>query len=171
MAVKKITLKNFEIVNIVEYMNSENYWQNRNDNISGKLSWIIRKNRKKLGDLSKLIAEGEEEINNDFRDNGKIIEQIDPETNEPTGQMLVDKPYEEEYINLKQDLFNQSNEVEIEMVDAEMLFNYNMKDIDWEMMAFMIDEDPTAEEEYNNQVAPVPGPTPVPTPAPAEPNA
>lgn len=164
MAVKKITLKNFEIVNIMEYMNSESYWQNHNDNISGKLSWIIRKNRKKLGELSKLIGEAEEEINKDFEDNDKITEVVDPETNESTGQRIIKKEFEEEYIARKQDLFNQSNEVDMEMIDAEMLFDYNMKDTDWEMMAFMIEEDPTAEEEV-----PAPGPVPVPNPTEMDP--
>lgn len=156
MSLKKITLKNFEIINIVEYMNSEAYWQNHNNNINGKLSWIIRKNRKKLDELSKLVIEAEDDINKEFQENGKVIDYIDPDTKEPTGQMLIDKPYEDEYISLKQDLFNQSNEVEIELIDAEMLFDYNMKDIDWEMMAFMINEDPTAEAEYNEQNAPGP---------------
>ena len=158
MAVKSIALKNFEVLNIVEYMNSEKYWQNHNSNISGKLSWIIRKNRKRLDELAKLIAEAEEEINKDFQENGKIIEQVDPETKEPTGQMLVDKPYEEEYITRKQDLFNQSNDVDIEVVPADMLFDYNMKDIDWEMMSFMIEEEPDEEVEVT------PGPIPVPDP-------
>ena len=48
MAKQTLTLSNDQVLMINNYLLSEEYWQNKNDSIDGKLSWNIRKNRKEI---------------------------------------------------------------------------------------------------------------------------
>lgn len=159
MAKKTITLTNDEILFINNYMMSEQYWQNNNESVNAKLSWDIRKNRKAIANAIELIKEAETEIVNEYNTDEKSEDEIGEDGN-PTGNRTVKAEFQQEYINKKIELYTQTQDLEIIMVDSKAFFDYNMKDADWEMMSFMINEDEDAEKEYNEQES-NPAPTPV----------
>ena len=150
MSKKTITLTNAELLTINNYCMSDEYWQNHNDKVDAKLSWTIRKNRKAIAATIDLIKEAEEEINNEYNTDEKSMFAVDEDGNE-TQDKVVRPEYEKEYLQKKSDLLEQTQDVEIETVDSEAFFNYNMKDVDWELMSFMIndDEEAASDEEVN----------------------
>lgn len=156
---KTVTLTNDQILYINNYLTSEEYWQNKNDNVDAKLSWDIRKNRKEIASAIELIKEAETEIINEYNTDEKSEDEIGEDGN-PTGNRTVKVEFQEDYVNKKMELYTQTQDLNLVMVDSEAFFKYNMKDIDWEMMSFMINEDEDAEKEYNEQEA-TPAPTPV----------
>lgn len=143
MSKKTITLTNAELLTINNYCMSEEYWQNHNDKVDAKLSWTIRKNRKAIASTIDLIKEAEEEINNEYNTDEKSMFAIDEDGNE-TQDKIVRPEYEKEYLQKKSDLLEQTQDVEIETVDSEAFFDYSMKDVDWELMSFMINDDEEA---------------------------
>ena len=145
-----VTLRNDEILSISNYLASENYWQNNNDKVDAQLSWKIRMNRKELSSALELIKEAESEIMNEYNTDEKSEAVKDNDGNE-TGDKIVKPEFQQEFINKKQELYSQVQDLNITMVDSSVFFDYSMKDIDWEMMSFMIKEDEDAEEEYNKQ--------------------
>lgn len=145
-----VTLRNDEILSISNYLASENYWQNNNDKVDAQLSWKIRMNRKELSNALELIKEAESEIMNEYNTDEKSEAVKDNDGNE-TGDKIVKPEFQQEFINKKQELYSQVQDLNITMVDSSVFFDYSMKDIDWEMMSFMIKEDEDAEEEYNKQ--------------------
>ena len=150
MAKQTLTLSNDQILMINNYLLSEEYWQNKNDSIDGKLSWSIRKNRKEIANAIELIKEAETEINNEYNTDEKSEFEVDENGNK-TDNKIVKAEFKEEFINKKMELYQQTQELNIIMVDSSEFFKYNMKDTDWEMMSFMINEDDDAEEDYNKQ--------------------
>lgn len=150
MSKKTITLTNAELLTINNYCMSDEYWQNHNDKVDAKLSWTIRKNRKAIAATIDLIKEAEEEINNEYNTDEKSMFAVDEDGNE-TQDKVVRPEYEKEYLQKKSDLLEQTQDVEIETVNSEAFFDYSMKDVDWELMSFMIndDEEAASDEEVN----------------------
>ena len=150
MSKKTITLTNAELLTINNYCMSDEYWQNNNDKVDAKLSWTIRKNRKAIAATIDLIKEAEEEINNEYNTDEKSMFAVDEDGNE-TQDKVVRPEYEKEYLQKKSDLLEQTQDVEIETVNSEAFFDYSMKDVDWELMSFMIndDEEAASDEEVN----------------------
>ena len=151
MSKKTITLTNAELLTINNYCMSDEYWQNHNDKVDAKLSWTIRKNRKAIAATIDLIKEAEEEINNEYNTDEKSMFAVDEDGNE-TQDKVVRPEYEKEYLQKKSDLLEQTQDVEIETVNSEAFFDYSMKDVDWELMSFMIndDEEAASDEEVND---------------------
>ena len=139
---KTITLTNAVIISIT------NYWQNHNDSVSASISWIIRKNKKEISKALELIKEAETELNEEYNTDEKSQYAKDEDGNDTTDK-VVKPEYAEEFLNKKVELYNQSQDVKIEFIKPDDLMKYNLKDIDWDMMEFMIAEEDEESTEDN----------------------
>ena len=137
---KTITLTNAVIISITNYFASDDYWQNHNDSVSASISWIIRKNKKEISKALELIKEAETELNEEYNTDEKSQYAKDEDGNDTTDK-IVKPEYAEEYLNKKVELYNQSQDVKIEFIKPDDLMKYNLKDVDWDMMEFMIAEE------------------------------
>ena len=137
---KTITLTNAVIISITNYFASDDYWQNHNDSVSASISWIIRKNKKEISKALELIKEAETELNEEYNTDEKSQYAKDEDGNDTTDK-VVKPEYAEEFLNKKVELYNQSQDVKIEFIKPDDLMKYNLKDIDWDMMEFMIAEE------------------------------
>ena len=137
---KTITLTNAVIISITNYFASDDYWQNHNDSVSASISWIIRKNKKEISKALELIKEAETELNEEYNTDEKSQYAKDEDGNDTTDK-IVKPEYAEEFLNKKVELYNQSQDVKIEFIKPDDLMKYNLKDIDWDMMEFMIAEE------------------------------
>lgn len=137
---KTITLTNAVIISITNYFASDDYWQNHNDSVSASISWIIRKNKKEISKALELIKEAETELNEEYNTDEKSQYAKDEDGNDTTDK-IVKPEYAEEFLNKKVELYNQSQDVKIEFIKPDDLMKYNLKDVDWDMMEFMIAEE------------------------------
>ena len=137
---KTITLTNAVIISITNYFASDDYWQNHNDSVSASISWIIRKNKKEISKALELIKEAETELNEEYNTDEKSQYAKDEDGNDTTDK-VVKPEYAEEFLNKKVELYNQSQDVKIEFIKPDDLMKYNLKDLDWDMMEFMIAEE------------------------------
>ena len=147
---KTITLTNAVIISITNYFASDDYWQNHNDSVSASISWIIRKNKKEISKALELIKEAETELNEEYNTDEKSQYAKDEDGNDTTDK-VVKPEYAEEFLNKKVELYNQSQDVKIEFIKPDDLMKYNLKDLDWDMMEFMIAEDDEESIEDNSE--------------------
>ena len=145
---KTITLTNAVIISITNYFASDDYWQNHNDSVSASISWIIRKNKKEISKALELIKEAETELNEEYNTDEKSQYAKDEDGNDTTDK-IVKPEYAEEFLNKKVELYNQSQDVKIEFIKPDDRMKYNLKDIDWDMMEFMIAEEDEESTEDN----------------------
>ena len=145
---KTITLTNAVIISITNYFASDDYWQNHNDSVSASISWIIRKNKKEISKALELIKEAETELNEEYNTDEKSQYAKDEDGNDTTDK-VVKPEYAEEFLNKKVELYNQSQDVKIEFIKPDDLMKYNLKDVDWDMMEFMIAEEDEESTEDN----------------------
>lgn len=145
---KTITLTNAVIISITNYFASDDYWQNHNDSVSASISWIIRKNKKEISKALELIKEAETELNEEYNTDEKSQYAKDEDGNDTTDK-IVKPEYAEEFLNKKVELYNQSQDVKIEFIKPDDLMKYNLKDVDWDMMEFMIAEEDEESTEDN----------------------
>ena len=145
---KTITLTNAVIISITNYFASDDYWQNHNDSVSASISWIIRKNKKEISKALELIKEAETELNEEYNTDEKSQYAKDEDGNDTTDK-VVKPEYAEEFLNKKVELYNQSQDVKIEFIKPDDLMKYNLKDLDWDMMEFMIAEEDDESTEDN----------------------
>ena len=148
---KTITLTNAVIISITNYFASDDYWQNHNVSVSGSISWIIRKNKKEISKALELIKEAETELNEEYNTDEKSQYAKDEDGNDTTDK-VVKPEYAEEFLNKKVELYNQSQDVKIEFIKPDDLMKYNLKDIDWDMMEFMIAEEDEESTEDDAEV-------------------
>ena len=127
---------------------SDDYWQNHNDSVSASISWIIRKNKKEISKALELIKEAETELNEEYNTDEKSQYAKDEDGNDTTDK-VVKPEYAEEFLNKKVELYNQSQDVKIEFIKPDDLMKYNLKDVDWDMMEFMIAEEDEESTEDN----------------------
>ena len=137
---KTITLTNAVIISITNYFASDDDEENHNDSVSASISWIIRKNKKEISKALELIKEAETELNEEYNTDEKSQYAKDEDGNDTTDK-VVKPEYAEEFLNKKVELYNQSQDVKIEFIKPDDLMKYNLKDIDWDMMEFMIAEE------------------------------
>ena len=147
---KTITLTNAVIISITNYFASDDYWQNHNDSVSASISWIIRKNKKEISKALELIKEAETELNEEYNTDEKSQYAKDEDGNDTTDK-IVKPEYAEEFLNKKVELYNQSQDVKIEFIKPDDLMKYNLKDLDWDMMEFMIAEEDEESTEDNSE--------------------
>ena len=145
---KTITLTNAVIISITNYFASDDYWQNHNDSVSASISWIIRKNKKEISKALELIKEAETELNEEYNTDEKSQYAKDEDGNDTTDK-VVKPEYAEEFLNKKVELYNQTQDVKIEFIKPDDLMKYNLKDLDWDMMEFMIAEEDDESTEDN----------------------
>ena len=143
---KTITLTNAVIISITNYFASDDYWQNHNDSVSASISWIIRKNKKEISKALELIKEAETELNEEYNTDEKSQYAKDEDGNDTTDK-VVKPEYAEEFLNKKVELYNHSQDVKIEFIKPDALIKYNLKDLAWDMMEFMI----AAEDEESTE--------------------
>jgi hypothetical protein len=159
MAKTTVTLTNEQIIDYISYSNSDKFWQANNKNVPGKLSWITRMNKKAIQRAFELVQEAEQDINDNYKD--KIVTRKDENGNDIE---YIKDEFKDQFINEKLELFAQTQDVDLELIDPSMLFDFNMTDNDWDNIAFMLKDDPTLEAEYNEQEVPRKAPEPVTVP-------
>ena len=135
----KMTLTNLDIVNIVNYVNSEDsIAKNTAMKFSVEFAWKFRKNAKKLTDAYEVFTKLQEEIQNGYSTDAYSSE------NE-NGQRFVKPEFMEEYAKKINELFAQTNEIDVDMVKIEKIcvggmdkLELSIPDID--AISFMIDD-------------------------------
>lgn len=138
----KISLSNFEIMNIIGYVNNEDsIVVNTAKKFSVTFVWAFRNNIKTLLALNESINQLDQEIMDYYADDEYSY------TNED-GIRVVKNEYLGEFNNKRLELFNQVNDVEIQKVKLNKLVpggidalddvGVSIRDMD--MLSFMIDD-------------------------------
>ena len=135
----KMTLTNIDIANIVNYVNSENsIAKNTAMKFAMEFAWKFRKNVKKLTDAYEIFTKMQEEIMQSYSTDEYSIE------NE-NGERFVKPEYIEEYSKKLNELYAQTNEINIDMVKVEKICVGGMDKLELsipelEAISFMIDD-------------------------------
>lgn len=138
---KTVTLKNYEIINILNSLYREDSLINSKDSdkkLPVKILWKINGNVKKLKEIQERIQEEENEINEDYFNDEKS------EMNAEGGQIIKEE-YRAEFINKKNELMSIENEVNLSMIDLNEIENLDFIPSDFMSIEFMI-EDNEAED-------------------------
>lgn len=132
---KQITLKNIEIVNALNTLNSDTGLLKSTDKkFPVSLLFIISKNVKTLEALRSSIVDLEQSINDQYFNDEKS------ETNED-GLMEVKPEFRDEFIAKKNELFNVENEIQIDMIDINSIASLDMSPADFQSISFMISDE------------------------------
>ena len=137
----KKTIPNRDVNIIFDYMNGEDYCFSKenlvksNAKIDTRLSWLMRKNRKVINDIHDMILEARKDIETAYVEAGKIETVTDDNGSEVT---KIAKEYEADFIKEVNELLNQTNEVEVNAISMEDLFEYPLTELDIDVLSFMI---------------------------------
>lgn len=135
----KMTLTNIDIVNIVNYVNSENsIAKNTAMKFAMEFAWKFRKNIRKLTDAYEEFMKLQEELRNGYSTD-------EYSTESENGERFVKPEFIEEYSKKLNELFVQTNEIDIDMVKIEKIAIGGMDKLelsipDMEAISFMIDD-------------------------------
>lgn len=139
----KITLTNIELTNIMGYINSEDSIAKKaNMKFTMEFVWKFRKNVKKLNDAYDMFTKLQEEIMQSYAtDEYSFVDE--------NGNRLVKPECIEEYSRKMNELYLQSNELDIDMVKIEKLCMGGLEGMDkveisipeLEVLSFMIEDD------------------------------
>lgn len=139
----KKTLKNFEIVNITEYLNSErSIAQNVDVKFTMDFLWKLRKNIKKIDSLCKDFYSMREEIVQKYQsDECSFLD-------EETGNRCLKDEFIAEYSNSINELLAQENEIELDVVTIDKVCVGGLEGMDkvgmslpeLEAISFMIED-------------------------------
>ena len=137
----KKTIPNRDVNIIFEYMNGEDYCFSKenltknNAKIDTRLSWLMRKNRKVINEIHDMIIEARKDIESTYVEAGKIETATDDNGSEFT---KISSEYEDDFIKEVNELLNQTNEVEVNAISMEDLFEYPLTELDIDVLSFMI---------------------------------
>lgn len=137
----KKTIPNRDVNIIFEYMNGEDYCFSKenltknNAKIDTRLSWLMRKNRKVINEIHDMIIEARKDIESTYVEAGKIETATDENGSEFT---KISSEYEDDFIKEVNELLNQTNEVEVNAISMEDLFDYPLTELDIDVLSFMI---------------------------------
>lgn len=167
---KKMTLKNIEVMNIYSYINRTEKVldkngnpvkdENGNDKVESptvnmikhfdtKAKWAFRVNLKKIEEIAKMYDEELKEIQSNYSDDEHSVEEVlkddkgNPQKDnngEDIKTRTVKPEYLEKYQSEYQELLLQENEVNFKVVDIEDIEDANPDFADLEMLSFMINE-------------------------------
>lgn len=141
----KMTLTNLDIANIVNYVNSDNsIARNTAMKFSMEFAWKFRKNIKKITDAYEIFTKLQEEIVQSYSND-------DFSTENERGERFVKEEYIAEYNGKINELFAQTNEINIDRVKVERIAVGGMDRIELsipelEAISFMIDDSFDEEE-------------------------
>lgn len=137
-----VTLTNLEILNIVEYANSENAIVNTPNKFSAKFAWNWRKNIKKLRELNNEFVSLQQDLINYYSNDEYSY------VNDEDNRVLKDE-YIQEYNEKLQELYMESNEIDINEIKIDNLvpggidaldeFGISVTELD--LLSFMIAEE------------------------------
>lgn len=139
----KKTLKNVEIINIVDYLNSEkSIAQDIDAKFTMDFLWKLRKNIKKIDSLCKDFYSMQEEIVQKYQnDEYSFLE-------EENGTRCLKEEFIEEYSNAINELLSQENEIELDIVSIDKVCVGGLEGMDkvgmslpeLEAISFMIED-------------------------------
>ena len=135
----KMTLTNIDIANILNYVNSENsIAKNTSMKFAIEFAWKFRKNIKKLTDAHEVFAKLQEEIMQSYSTD-------EYSTKNENGERFVKPEYMDEYSKKLNELFMQTNEIDIDIVKIEKIAIGGVDKIELsipelEAISFMIDD-------------------------------
>lgn len=138
-----ITLTNLDIENIVAYANNDEAIVNKTNKFSAKFAWNWRKNMKKLRDLNAEFTS----LRQDLIDRYSADEYS--YTREEDGARIVKEDYVEEYNTRLQELYMESNDIEVNTVKIDHLLpggsdaldSFEISVAELEVLAFMIEDE------------------------------
>lgn len=124
-------LKNMEIVNIVSSLNrSDSFLRNPEMKMSIKTAWKLRTNLKRLNDINEVIRNAEKDIMEYYADDSRSTQTEDGRT--------VNSEFLTEFNAKMTDLYNQENDIDIDMVGIDDFSNMDISLVDLEAISFMI---------------------------------
>jgi len=137
-----IKLKNYEIATIVNTLNNPNSIINSTDQSKTypvSLLWKINSNKKILDEIMERIGAEEQKINAEFSTDDKSYKNED-------GTIQVKEEFRKEYMDRKTELFDISNEIQIQPLNLSELALFNFVPADFKSIEFMVVDDtaPTA---------------------------
>lgn len=138
---KTITLKNYEIINILNSLYGEDSLINSKDpdkKLPVKILWKINGNIKTLKGIQERIQEEESKINEDYFNDEKSEMSAE-------GGQIIKEEYRAEFINKKNELMSIENEVNLSMINLNEIENLDFVPSDFMSIEFMI-EDNEAED-------------------------
>lgn len=138
-----ITLKNYEIVDIIKRLNADDSLINstsQDKTLPIRILWKINGNVKALRDIFDRIHDEEEKIDREYFNEEKA------EAND-IGGYTIKVEYRAEFTNKKDELFNIENTVDVEKINISELESFNFVPGDFKSIEFMLtDEDPAQVE-------------------------
>lgn len=135
---RTVTLTNGEIEFIMNYMNGDSYcFKKTNNKVIGTVSWAMFTNRKALTEAATRIDEFRTEINNGYINDEKSYVTKDDEGNDVR---RVKTEYFDEYQKEIDELAAQRTDVTVTTISVKDLEDCVMDDLDYSMMAFLIEE-------------------------------
>ena len=138
---KKITLKNYEIQNIVTLLSAQDsIINNRSENkMPILLLWNIDKNFEKLSKINKDIAEMRKNIEQGYMDDKYSYDNLDEDGN------LIGRQIKQEYIpefaQKINELMSLDNEIDIATIPLSKLDDFSVDGVTLQSIKFMIDDD------------------------------
>lgn len=136
-----ITLSNLDIANIVGYANNENAIINTTNKFTAKFAWNWRKNMKKLRDLNDEFNLLQQDLINYYSNDEYSYTRED-------GSRVVKDEYIDEYNSRLQEMYTETNEIEINTVTIDQLVPGGIDALDdfgismpeFEVLSFMIED-------------------------------
>lgn len=126
------TLKNFEIINILNALFGDNSLLTSKDTkLPVAILWKINGNVKALQAIQERIAEEERKINDEYFNNEKATE--------VNGQLTIKQEYVNEFVGKKDELMNIENEVSLSMISIDSISDINLAPADFMAIEFMIE--------------------------------
>lgn len=131
---KTITLKNYEIATIVNTLNNPTSIINSTDQSKTypvSLLWKINSNKKILDEIMERIGAEEQKINAEYSTDDRSIKNED-------GTIQVKEEFRKEYMDRKTELFDISNEIQIQTIQLSELDRFNFVPADFKSIEFMV---------------------------------
>lgn len=138
---KKITLKNYEIQNIITLLSAQDsIINNRSENkMPILLLWNIDKNFEKLSKINKDIADMRKNIEQGYMDDKYSYDNLDEDGNLIGRQ--IKQEYIPEFIQKINELMSLDNEVDIATIPLSKLDDFSVDGVTLQSIKFMIDDD------------------------------
>jgi len=130
---KKITLTNFEVLNIVAGIQQE-IFANKESEFSLKFAWKLRKNTKILANLNEAINEKLAELERPYADDEHSEAAED-------GNRQIKQEYALEFAQKRNELYALENEVEINMATVDEIGAEKISPNVLNLLSFMLEDD------------------------------
>lgn len=130
---KSITLKNFEVIEILRKLNQPDSIIN-STTVKYPVSflWKVNGNLKKLFEIEQRIVAEEQKINDAYSTEEKAIQ-------DESGWQVKEE-YRQDFINEKNELFEIENEIDVDMVNVSEIEQLDFSPSDFRSLLFMIED-------------------------------